>query len=149
MLPDANPSLAGSWAIQRRILFALVMREALTRYGRHNIGFFWLFAEPMIFTIGITIFWTVTKSIHGSALPIVPFAITGYSSVLLWRNIPGRLSNAIMPNVGLMHHRNVRLIDVYISRLILESTGVTMSFVFLTLGFYAVGWTPLRKTCCR
>ena len=51
----------------------------LTRFGRHNIGFLWLFAEPMLFTLGVTALWTAAKSVHGSDMPIVAFAITGYS----------------------------------------------------------------------
>ena len=42
-----RPSLLQSWKIQRRVVWALTLREILTRYGRHNIGFLWLFAEPM------------------------------------------------------------------------------------------------------
>lgn len=141
MAGHSNTSFFQSWRIQRRVIFALMMREALTRYGRHNIGFLWLFVEPMIFTVGITTVWTLTKSLHGSHLPIVPFAITGYSCVLVWRNIPGRLSRAVEPNVGIMHHRNVRLIDVFLSRLALETVGVSLSFIFLTLLFWALQWT--------
>ena len=68
-----------SWTINRRVIGALLMREMLTRYGRNNIGFLWLFVEPMLFTLVITAFWTATRSIHGSAIPIVAFALTGYS----------------------------------------------------------------------
>ena len=90
MASASQPSLIASLKVQRRVLAALLVRELLTRYGRHNIGFLWLFVEPMIFTIGVTILWTATKSVHGSDLPISAFALTGYSSVLLWRNMPGR-----------------------------------------------------------
>ena len=137
--------LRQSWAIQRRVIWALVLREMLTRYGRHNIGFLWLFAEPMIFTLAVTALWTATKSLHGSSIPIVAFAITGYSSVLLWRNMPGRCIKAIEPNLALMYHRNVRPIDIYISRLILEVAGATMSFVFLVLFFHFIGWLELPE----
>ena len=51
----------GSWLIQRRVLGALLLRELLTRYGRNNIGFLWLFVEPMLFTLIITLFWTATR----------------------------------------------------------------------------------------
>ena len=51
---DENPTLAHSLGVQWRILGALLIREMLTRYGRHNIGFLWLFVEPMIFTLGVT-----------------------------------------------------------------------------------------------
>ena len=87
-------SFRASLSVQSRILGSLLMREILTRYGRHNIGFLWLFAEPMMFTLGVTLLWTATKSVHGSDLPITAFALTGYSSVLLWRNMPGRCIGA-------------------------------------------------------
>jgi ABC-type polysaccharide/polyol phosphate export permease len=94
----------------------------------------------MLFTVGVTALWTATKSVHGSNLPIVAFAVTGYSSVLLWRNMPARTVLAIDPNVGLLYHRNVRPIDIYLSRLILEAAGAGISFAFLVLFFHAVGW---------
>lgn len=142
---SALPSLRRSWAIQRRVIWALVLREMLTRYGRHNIGFLWLFVEPMLFTLGVAALWTATQSFHGSDLPIVAFAITGYSSVLLWRNMPGRYIGALSPNLSLLYHRNVRPIDIYASRLLLEAAGATMSFVFLVLFFSFIGWVDMPE----
>jgi ABC-2 type transport system permease protein/capsular polysaccharide transport system permease protein len=132
--------LLKSLLIQLRVIHALLMREVLTRYGRHNIGFLWLFVEPMIFTLGVTALWTFTKATHGSNLPIVAFAVTGYSSVLLWRNMPGRCIGGLTPNLSLMYHRNVRPFDVYVSRLALEALGGTTSFFVLCLAFIGVGW---------
>jgi len=140
-----TPSLSVAWAIQRRVIWALILREILTRYGRHNIGFLWLFAEPMLFTLGVTAIWTAAKAVHGSNLPIVAFAITGYSSVLLWRNMPSRCVGAIAPNLGLLYHRNVRPFDIYVARLILEAAGAGMSFVFLVLFFHFIGLLDLPE----
>lgn len=133
-------SLADSWRIERRVIWALMLREILTRYGRHNIGFLWLFVEPMLFTLMVTALWTATKAVHGSNLPIVAFAVTGYSSVLLWRNMPSRCVKALEPNLSLLYHRNVRPVDIFISRLALEAAGATMSFAFLILFFHFLGW---------
>ena len=135
----SQPSLAKSWAIQRRIIGALLMREILTRFGRHNIGFLWIFVEPMLFTLGVATLWTVAGLGHGSSISIVAFAITGYSSVLLWRNMPGRCIGAIGPNLALMYHRNVKVIDIYASRLVLEAGGATISFIVLVLLFSSLG----------
>lgn len=129
-----------SASIQGRVIYALLMREVLTRYGRHNIGFLWLFVEPMLFTTGVTILWTLAKAVHGSSLPIVAFALTGYSSVLLWRNMPSRCIGAIEPNLALMYHRNVRVIDIFLARLLLEAGGATISFVVLSLFYIYIGW---------
>ena len=46
----------------------------------------------------------------------------------------------LTPNLSLLYHRNVRPIDIYLARLILEAAGATMSFVFLVLFFSFVGW---------
>jgi ABC-type polysaccharide/polyol phosphate export permease len=138
-------SLADSLKVQGRVIWALLMRESLTRYGRHNIGFLWLFVEPMIFTLGVTTLWTITGASHGSSLPIAAFALTGYSSVLLWRNMPGRCVGAIEPNASLMYHRNVRLIDVYISRCLLEVAGTSVSFTLLTTFFWYIEWIDLPE----
>lgn len=131
--------LLSAFQIQLRVVHALLMREILTRFGRHNIGFLWMFVEPMTFTLGVTALWTATNSVHGSNLPIAAFALSGYSSVLLWRNMPSRCIGAIAPNLSLMYHRNVKLIDVFAARLLLEAAGATISFVLLSVIFISVG----------
>lgn len=142
MQASGEPTLRHSAGIQARVIHALLMREVITRYGRHNIGFMWMFVEPMIFTLGVAALWTFAGMNHGSSLPIVAFAVTGYSSVLLWRNMPGRCNGAVGPNLALMYHRNVKVIDVYASRIVLEAAGATMSFVILSIFFTAIGWMP-------
>lgn len=138
-------SLSRAWVIQRRVIGALFIREILTRFGRHNIGFLWLFVEPMMFTVGVTILWTTFKSTHGSNLPITAFAVSGYSSVLLWRNMPSRCILAIQPNLSLMYHRYVKVIDIFLARLLVEGGGATLSFIILTLFFSYMGWMSLPE----
>jgi capsular polysaccharide transport system permease protein len=132
-------NLGRSLRVQRRVIFALLMREVLTRYGRHNIGFLWLFVEPMIFTVGITVLWNAMGATHGSNLPISAFALTGYSSILLWRNMPNRCAMAITPNLALMYHRNVKVIDIFLARIALEIVGNTCSFFVLMIVFHTLG----------
>jgi capsular polysaccharide transport system permease protein len=129
-----NPTLLRSLSIQVRVVHALIMREIITRYGRHNIGFAWLFLEPMMFTGGIMVLWS-TMNLHNtngaSHLNIVALALTGYSTILVWRNGIGRCTLAILPNLSLLFHRNVRVIDLFIARLVLEIGGATFSAVTL------------------
>ncbi|MEQ1555834.1 MAG: ABC transporter permease [Sideroxydans sp.] len=132
--------LRRSLEIQARVIGALLMREILTRYGRHNIGFLWLFVEPMMFTLGVSALWTFTGMKHGSSMPIVAFALTGYSSILVWRNMPNRLCGCIEPNLALMYHRNVKVMDVFAARMILEGAGATVSFILLGIVFTSIGW---------
>ena len=140
--PTGSLLNASAWTITRRVIGALVLRELLTRYGRNNIGFLWLFVEPMLFVVIITAIWAATRTIHGSNIPIVAFALTGYSSMLLWRGMPGRCIGALKSNVALLFHRQVTILDVYLARILLEFVAVTASFVALGIAFYAMGWVP-------
>jgi len=54
--------------------------------------------------------------------------------------MPSRCVKALEPNLSLLYHRNVRPVDIFISRLALEAAGATMSFAFLILFFHFVGW---------
>jgi capsular polysaccharide transport system permease protein len=143
MSTESTPSLMGCLSIQYRVLHALLMREIITRFGRENLGVLWLVAEPMLFTLGVTTLWSVAGLHRGSPIPIVAFAVTGYSSVLMWRNSAGRAGSAVQQNKSLLFHRNVQVIDVLITRIALEIGGATASFIVLSLLFIFVGWMPV------
>ncbi len=134
-----------SLAIQMRVIWALCLRESLTRFGRNNLGFLWLFIEPMTFTLGVTFVWSLSRMTHGATVSVASFALTGYSSVLLWRNPASRISKAIESNLALLYHRNVRVFDIFISRILLEIIGISASFfgLMLVLVFFEVIETPV------
>lgn len=138
-------SLCDAWKIQRRVIWALFLREILTRYGRHNIGLLWLFAEPMLFTVGVTLMWVAFGATHGSDLPITAFAVSGYSTVLIWRNMTSRCVAAIHPNSALLYHRNVKVLSIFISRMMVEAGGATLSMVLLTVLFSYMEWMSLPE----
>jgi len=125
--------------IQLRVLHALMLREMLTRYGRHNLGFLWLFLEPMMFTFAVVALWAAMGRHIGSGISIIAFGITGYSTIMLWRNMPGRAIGAIGPNASLLTHRPVQMFDVFTARILLEAAGATVSFVVLSFAAWMLG----------
>lgn len=135
----AQTPLARSLAIQLRVIHALTMREVITRFGRHGLGALWIVLEPMLFTLGVAGLWYLAKLHTVSDIPIVAFAITGYASVLMWRNAASRCAKAIEPNLALMYHRNVKVIDIFLARIMLEWVGATASLVVLTVFFAGIG----------
>ena len=137
----AEKPFFGALKVQLRVLGALFRWEVIQRFGRDNLGFIWLFLEPMIFTLAITALWTAVELTHGSTLPIVAFALTGYSTILLWRNCANRCVMSIQANTGLFYHRPVRVIDVLLTKILLEVAGATMSFVALSVVWISIGWS--------
>jgi ABC-2 type transport system permease protein/capsular polysaccharide transport system permease protein len=131
------------WDINRRVISALLLREMLTRYGRNNIGFLWLFVEPMLFTLVVVAIRSAARSVYQGGIPMVAFAVTGWPSMMLWRNMPGRLIGALRSNRSLLHHRQVTILDIYLSRILLEQMATTTSFICTGLILFAAGWlTP-------
>ena len=139
VIKAAPGSFPNSLRVQWRVIWALMMREVITRFGRENLGVLWLIAEPATFTLGVSALWSAAGLTHGSSIPIVAFAITGYSSVLMWRNTVSRCNSAILQNFNLLYHRNVHVIDVLITRIVLEMAGTTASFTLLALFFTSIG----------
>ncbi len=132
----------GSLQIQVRVIGALFMRDVIARFGRHGLGFLWLFLEPMMFAVGVTIIWSYTSHTQGS-IPIAAFILTGYSGLVLWRNLVNRLMAGVASNKGLLYHRNVKIIDLLYARGLMEFIACTVSFILLTIIFSALGLTSL------
>jgi capsular polysaccharide transport system permease protein len=131
--------------VNRRVIGALLIRELLTRYGRSNIGFLWLFVEPTAFILIVSIVWSKFRGNQVSDIPIVAFAITGYSTMLMWRYAVGRCLNALKSNKPLLYHRQVRILDIYVARILLEEMAMTMALIALTIVFYSIDWLPLPE----
>ena len=131
--------------IQARVINALMMREAMTRFGRENIGFFWLMGEPMIITVGIMIIWSLAGLTHGHGVDVIPFALSGYSLLTLWRHITGGSVHCFRRNAGLLFHRNVHFIDTLIARTLLESAGTGSAFFVAYVPLLLLGYVePLN-----
>lgn len=128
-----------SLAINKRVLWALILREMLTRFGRENLGILWLILEPMMFISGITVLWTVMEPGLVDTGSVAEFAVVSYPTVLLWRNSPGRMIKAIESNQSLLHHAFVKPQDFFFSRLVLELVSATAAFVIIFLFFYFIG----------
>jgi len=124
---------------QARVIRALVLRETMTRYGEHKVGFLWAFFEPLML-IGIVsaIFMAMGNDIAGG-MPIVTFMITGFVPFTLFRDTMTQCQGAIQQNSTLMAFPQVTTFDVIIARGLLELAVLLSVFVILLLGATALG----------
>ena len=132
-----------SLQIQRRVIGALLMREIITRYGRNNIGFLWLFVEPLLMTLFIVLLWKFFRADQYSTLNIVAFAVTGYPMMMMWRNASNRAIGAISSNASLLYHRNVRVLDTILARMVLEIAGATIAQIAIMAVLVVIGWIEM------
>lgn len=131
--------LANRALMHGRIVHALVLREIVTRYGREGLGFLWLIGEPAMFCLGVMTLWHFMKPEYEHGVRVAPFVMTGYMCLLLLRHIVAHLVNAIQANTGLLYHRNVKILHIYISRALMEFAGATVAFLIIYLMLFLLG----------
>lgn len=130
---------AGFLPRQGRIVSALVLRELVTRYGRRGLGFLWVIGEPLIFCLGVLALWTVARPDYEHGLRLGPFVMTGYMCLLLLRHQINTSLNALQANAGLLYHRGVQVLHIYVARHLLEFLGTTAAFLIVYVVLAAFG----------
>jgi capsular polysaccharide transport system permease protein len=127
------------------VVFALMMREVHTRYGRENLGFVWLIAEPFVFCMGVIGVWSALHGRYEHGIPILAFVLTGYMPLTLWRHCVQRAVHCLRANSSLLYHRQVRMLDLLVARIILEVYGALIAYLVIGFLFWALGYYELPK----
>ena len=94
--------------------------------------------EPLVLTLAVMAMWSMWGHERQSSVGVVPFALSAYTLITMWRHLVFRLMFAARHNMGLMFHRNVHHLDTLITRLLLESGGVALSFSVIYTFLYVI-----------
>src|SRR5947208_5547087 len=127
------------FAVQRNAIGAIMMRELMARWGRRNLGFAWLFCEPLVFAFPVIIVWTYVRAPYEHGLPMVAFVWTGYMPLLIFRHVTSGALFSIRTSAALLYHRRVTPLDLFIGRQGLEALGNLASVVVSGALFLALG----------
>ncbi len=134
-------SIARGAAVQANVVGALILRELHTRFGRDNIGYLWIFAEPMLLAIAVAALHAGEHLRYLGGLRPVPFALVGYGLFIAFRSILTRAESLLEANRPLLFHRQVTLFDMLAARALLEGastlTVLTLLLTVATLLGYA------------
>lgn len=135
-------SLRNAWKIQIRVIGALMLRELTTRFGRENIGFLWVMAEPLLFAVLVGLLWRATKGPTDHGLDIVAFVVSGYIPLVLFRSSVSRAVSSFTANGSLMYHRQIQVIDLLLVRFLIELIGHMMAYLFIAVVLWSLGFFP-------
>ena len=132
-----------AWKIQRRVIIALMIRELTTRFGRENIGFLWVMAEPLLFATLVGTLYTYMLGDEEHGVGVVAFIASGYIPLTVMRNSFARCVNIFVANGALLYHRQVKVLDFVIVRFAIEMIGGMMAYVAIGIILIAVGLFPV------
>jgi len=123
------------------VVFAILLRELKTRFGKYRLGYLWALIEPFLhIAVFVGIRGILAGSLRGGADKIIYhvdyplFLAAGLLPFFMFRHIVSQVMNSIEANRGLFAYQPVKPIDAMISRWILE--GVI--FVFLWIAVFSI-----------
>lgn len=128
-----------AWDVQKRVWGAIFMREIQTRWGRRNLGFAWLFAEPLLFAFPVLLVWSYLRGRYENGVPMMPFLWSGYLPILMFRHTVGHAIYVVRSNAAMLYHRSVTPLDLIIGRCALELMGNFAAMVLSYLVLYVLG----------
>ncbi|MEK7995139.1 MAG: sugar ABC transporter permease [Planctomycetota bacterium] len=118
-------------SIQMRSIHALIVRDVMMRYGREHLGFVWVVLEPMLLTSGVLIVWSLIRPSHEHGIRLVGLVITGYMPLTLWRHETNAALLLFRRSTSMLYHRHLTLLDIFLSRMLLEFAGTTAALLFV------------------
>ena len=121
---------------QGAVLKALVLRELQQRFGRANIGYLWVIAEPMLLASVITLLHTFAFSdLTVPGMSTYTFMLTGYTIYIIFRNSFNRAERAINNAAMLLYHGMITPFDIMLSKAVVETLGcISALFILQVLG---------------
>lgn len=126
---------------QVRVLRALVLREAMTRYGEHKLGFLWALLEPIVMVTLLAVIFSVFRGRTSAGdIPFAVFVLTGFVPFTFFTNNKSQLINALVNNKALLGFPQVTSFDVITARALLESMVTLGVFIVLLVLFSVVGF---------
>lgn len=131
--------LAAAACIQRRVVWALMLRETKTLFGKHKLGYLWAVINAC-FQVGV--FWGIRafagfQPPHGMSTPV--FLLGGF---IPWFIVSNSISNgmsAIWANRSLLTYPQVFPLDVLLARVLLQAAMQTVVLGILLVVARAFG----------
>jgi len=129
-----------SLQIQKSVIFALVLREARARFGTRRFGAIWALLEPMCHLLILSLLYTVIRgrSLSGVEYPV--FVLIGLAPFLLYRNTALRLMDSPRENRSLFAYKQIKPLDTFVGRVIVEACMSASVYGILVFGFAWFGF---------
>lgn len=138
MPPAARP---GPVRFQRaRVLFALVLREMGTAFGKSAGGYFWTIAEPLGGILLLSIAFSLALRAPPLGTSFMLFYASGYLPYSTYRAVSGDVAGAVRSNRGLLNYPVVTTLDAVLSKCLFGAVNgfivgvILFTAILLTLG---------------
>ena len=129
--------------IQRDVVYALLLREIASRFGKSRVGFLWVLLEPvahLVFPI-VMFGFMMERTIPGVEYPV--FLTYGFLPFLLFKTICLQTMDGTRANRGLLSYRQVLLMDVFVAKALTHCAVSAIVFAIVLGGLALLGFDVL------
>jgi capsular polysaccharide transport system permease protein len=129
--------------IQRDVLYALLVRELSSRFGKSRGGFVWVLVEPIAhLLVPVMIFGFIKQRlVPGVEFPV--FLVYGFLPFLLFKAICLQIVDGVNTAQGLISYRQVLLMDVFIAKTLAYAVIQAVVFTVVLTGLGLLGYDVL------
>ncbi len=121
------------------VLHALLMREAIRRLFASRSAWAWLIVEPLFHAGYLTVIYTVIRVRSVGGIDLVIWLLSGLMGFFLFRRTASQVSEALTANQPLFSYRQVKPIDTFIARAVLEGVLMTVLTTVVFIGATLLG----------
>jgi capsular polysaccharide transport system permease protein len=121
-----------------RVVFALVLREMGTRFGRSAGGYLWAVLEPLGGIVLLAIAFSMALRTPPMGTSFMLFYATGLVPFNLYRTMSSAVSSAVGSNKGLLTYPVVTLLDAVFAKFLLSLLTQLTVAVILFVGIAIV-----------
>ena len=132
-----------AFSIQKDVVFAIFIREMITRFSSYTFGNIWLILEPLLMMVlFIAIFGARGRGAYGFVEPPVFIFSAFLTFRLLWNYTMKKMVSAKGGTQGMLEYRQIRLFDIFMARSIVEAGIFLVVGLIIALGLTWMGYDP-------
>jgi len=124
----------GKRFITTRVIFALMLREMNTTYGRSAVGYLWAFAEPILGIILLTAVFSLAMRSPPLGTSFALFYASGVIPFFCYMHTSSKTAGAVRFSRSLLVYPRVTFLDAVVARFLLNAlTQAVVAYVLLTV----------------
>jgi capsular polysaccharide transport system permease protein len=133
------PRGGGRVRFQRlRVLFALVLREMDTRFGRSSGGYLWALGEPLGGILLLAVVFSLALRSPPLGSSFILFYATGMVPFTMFKTMSNGVAGAISSNKGLLTYPVVTVLDAVLAKFVLNLLTLAAIALILFAGIILI-----------
>lgn len=127
--------------VQIRVVYALMLRETKTVFGRSRFGYLWVVIQT---AFNVVVIWVIREVVHSGNIPGLPLPVFLICGFTVWRIFSETVTKVMMSveaNSALLYFSKVRYFDLALARALLITATNLVVFILLMTIAYLLGYT--------